>query len=96
MSNKDNTTTQLREQIRAAMTCDDREHLDSDDFEACYTCQVDKVLSLLSKDKQQLLERLLDQKCSSYVEEGFEQTIEFVTTKAIQAELKALRGEDNE
>lgn len=38
----------VREQIRNAMQCDDREHLESEDFEACYNCQVDKVMKLIT------------------------------------------------
>lgn len=50
----------LRVAIRNAMQCDDREHLDSEDFDACYNCQIDKVLAVIAHEKLALLDSLID------------------------------------
>lgn len=50
-----NTREALRAKIREAMTCDDREHLDSEDYEACYNCQIDKVMAAFDTATKELV-----------------------------------------
>jgi len=40
-------TNELRQQIGNAMQCDDAEHLKDDTGEACYQCQIDKVMVIV-------------------------------------------------
>ena len=56
-----NTREALRAKIREAMTCEDREHLDSEDYEACYNCQIDKVLAVFDTATKELVIEALDQ-----------------------------------
>jgi hypothetical protein len=44
--------TELEKQIRACMVCDHREHLSDPTGESCYQCQVDKVIALITRQKQ--------------------------------------------
>ncbi len=81
-----------RQQIGNAMQCDDAEHLKDDTGEACYQCQIDKVMELIATKEQQArideeintLEWVLNQLCF----DGGEQDVKYITDR-----LKELKGD---
>ena len=48
---------ELREKIRNAMECDDAEHLKDPTGEACYECQVSKVMHLINEQVAAAVEK---------------------------------------
>jgi hypothetical protein len=104
------TLDELRSQIRNALVCDDREHLEDKDIEACYNCQIDKVLALFTEHSKEVdrLARIDERENMKFIDnDGKETHLPYVQYRYSgdgllinwedrTAQLKRNKGEDNE